>query len=348
MAWLETRRPFIAASTIRDYTFYIATIAKFFGNVPLEKLANPDRIRAYQLERSKTCAACTVNKEISVIQQLLKRIRRWNEVSPYYDPLPLSRESPGRAMTSEEERRLFEAGSINPNWVVAHRLAIPSANTAVGPAELTGLHLRDVFVDNPDTSRIYIREHAKNKNRVREVPLNADALAAVKALLEIGKSRGADLAEHYLVPFRNDDNTYDPTKHGKWPRGAWREMCAAAGIRLRPYDLRHHGLTKLAEKNPEQVVLKIAGHFSPQMLRRIYAHVRLPALRGAVDSISSLNRSRAPRESKKVTNGDSPEHVLFRVAQMAEQLGIPSEKALELLLEYERQQALGKRGSKDE
>jgi hypothetical protein len=40
-------------------------------------------------------------------------------------------------------------------------------------------------------------------------------------------------------------------------------MCAAAGIKLRGYDLRHHGLTKLAEKNPEQVVLKIAGHVSP-------------------------------------------------------------------------------------
>jgi integrase len=58
-------------------------------------------------------------------------------------------------------------------------------------------------------------------------------------------------------------------------------MCATAGIRLRPYDLRHHGLTKLAEKNPEQVVLKIGGHVSPQMLRRIYAHVRLPALRSS-------------------------------------------------------------------
>jgi hypothetical protein len=96
-------------------------------------------------------------------------------------------------------------------------------------------------------------------------------------------------------------------------------------------------LTKLAEKNPEQVVLKIAGHVSPQMLRKIYAHVRLPAPLSAVDSISSLNRSRSPKESKKTMNGESPEQTLFHVAQVAEQLGIPSEKALELLLEYERQ-----------
>ena len=64
IAWLETRKPFISASTIRDYTIYIATIARFFGNVPLEKLANPDRIRAYQLERSKNCAASRSTKSV--------------------------------------------------------------------------------------------------------------------------------------------------------------------------------------------------------------------------------------------------------------------------------------------
>jgi len=40
---------------------------------------------------------------------------------------------------------------------------------------MLGLKLQDVFVHNPDTARIYTREHARNKNRVREVPLNVDA-----------------------------------------------------------------------------------------------------------------------------------------------------------------------------
>ena len=188
-------------------------------------------------------------------------------------------------------------------------------------------------MENPETARIYISEDTKNKYRVREVPLNPDALVAAKALLDMARSRCGK-------------STYDPTRHGLWPKTAWTEMCTAAGIKqLRPYDLRHHGLTKLAEKNPEQVVLKIAGHVSPQMLRRIYRHVRLDALRDAVDSISSVNRAH-PQSKKTVPQGDTPEQTLFRVAQMAAQLGISADKALQLLVEYERQQALNRGGGK--
>src|SRR6266550_809121 len=346
MMWLQSRKPFIGARTARDYEKYICIVVRFFGNVRLEKLANPDLIRAFQLERSKTCGPTTVNHECCIIQQLLKRIRRWNEVSPFYEPLPMPRQSVGRAMTPEEERKLLAAGALLPSWATAYRLAMLSMNTVAGPAELLGLRLRDVSVENPETARIFISEDTKNKYRVREVPLNPDALVAAKALLDLARSRGATQPDHFLVPFRIGKSTYDPTRHGLWPKTAWTEMCTAAGIKkLRPYDLRHHGLTKLAEKNPEQVVLKIAGHVSPQMLRRIYSHVRLDALRDAVDSISSVNRAHL-QSKKTASHGDSPEQTLFRVAQMAELLGISADKALQLLVEYERQQALSRGGGK--
>ena len=66
--WLETRKPFVDARTVLDYWSYIVTLVKFFGNVPLETLANPDLLRAYQLERSKTCGAHAVNKELGIAQ----------------------------------------------------------------------------------------------------------------------------------------------------------------------------------------------------------------------------------------------------------------------------------------
>jgi len=267
--WLDTRKPFLNERSIRDYDHHIETLARFFDNPPLEKLANPDLFRWFQVERSKTCCSSVVNKELSVLQQLLKRIRKWDSVKPFYEALPLG-ESIGRALTPDEERRFLEAGRSRPGWARALHLATLSMHTAAGPGELLGLRLRDVFVDNPDTARIYIRENAKNKFRVREVPLNGDALAAVMVLLRLAKEAGSGNPDHYLVPRRINPALWDPTKHGDWPRTAFDEICDAADVKFRPYDLRHTGLTRLAEKNPEQVVLKIAGHVSPQMLRKIY------------------------------------------------------------------------------
>src|SRR5882757_6278470 len=159
MAWLDSRRPFLGTRTQHDYELNIGTLVKFFGNIRLEKLANPDLIRAFQLERNKTAGASAINHECSVLQQMLKRIRKWNEVAPFYTPIPHPRESPGRAMTPDEERKLFQIGTLNPQWAVAYWLSILSANTAAGPAELCGLRLGDVFIKDPASARIYVHEH---------------------------------------------------------------------------------------------------------------------------------------------------------------------------------------------
>src|SRR5215469_17520135 len=52
--WLVSRRPFLAPRTHKDYGLLVKRIAKFFGDMPLEELANLDLIRLLELERSKT------------------------------------------------------------------------------------------------------------------------------------------------------------------------------------------------------------------------------------------------------------------------------------------------------
>jgi integrase len=345
-AWLDSRRPFIAPRTYKDYGLLIKTITTFFaerfGDMPLEELANPDLIRFFQLERRKTVGPHIINHECSMIQQMLKRIRKWAEVAPFHSPLPLPRESPGRAMTPEEERKLFRVGALNPNWEVAYWLAILSANTAAGPGELCGLRIGDVSVADASTARIYVHEHVKNKNRIREIPLNSDAFTAAKTLVERAHRLGSAQKEHYLIPFRICKGKFDPERHGFWPRTAWNDMCAAAGIALRPYDLRHHALTKLAETQPENLVLKIAGHVSPQMLRKVYAHVRLPALRSAVDAISSTGSSKTPgtespsrMKRSKAAPADETQG-WEKIAVLAERMRVPRAAAIELLKQYEQ------------
>src|SRR5690242_11054991 len=52
-SWLETRRPFLAPRTIKDYEEYIRTLTKFFSEVKLPDIT-PDLIRAYQRMRRTT------------------------------------------------------------------------------------------------------------------------------------------------------------------------------------------------------------------------------------------------------------------------------------------------------
>jgi integrase len=58
---------------------------------------------------------------------------------------------------------------------------------------------------------------------------------------------------------------------------------------LRPHDLRHHAITKLAEspEASEQTIRALAGHVSREMLEH-YSHVRQQATRKAVESLDNV------------------------------------------------------------
>jgi nitric oxide synthase oxygenase domain/subunit len=58
---------------------------------------------------------------------------------------------------------------------------------------------------------------------------------------------------------------------------------------LRPHDLRHHAITKLAESSEasEQTIMAIAGHVSREMLEH-YSHIRQEAKRRAVESLDHV------------------------------------------------------------
>jgi integrase len=296
--WLETRRPFISETTHHDYCWYLQRLYEFFPGVHLEQIT-ADTIRQYQLVRRSKVSPGMVNKETNTLAQILKRARLWGRIADQYQALPVSLEGRGRALTDEEEYRLFTIGKLNPNWALCYNVGRLSAHTAAGPGEIRHLKLKDVYLGEGDYKKAWIRireEGAKNSYRIRSIPLDREAYEAVQNLYDLARRHGSHAEEHYLLPARkrhagNGRNhrpeCYEPTRCLTSFKTAWGEMCAAAGIQnFRMYDLRHHALTRLAEKAPEQVVLKIAGHCSPQMLRKVYAHVRDNAVREAIDSLS--------------------------------------------------------------
>jgi len=66
-------------------------------------------------------------------------------------------------------------------------------------------------------------------------------------------------------------------------------MTTECGLRgLRPHDLRHHAITKLAESsaNSEQTIMSIAGQVSIEMLRYC-SHIRQDAKRKAVATLDN-------------------------------------------------------------
>jgi integrase len=291
--WLETRRPYLSPRSFEDYGKYIETLALFFGELKLTEIA-PDHLRAYQKMRMARAGGRRINQELGVIQQILKRIGRWQDVGFDYQRLPEPKQSPGRALSDQEYARLFRVAQSRPEWEMAYLFAAISVNTTCGPKEVYTLRLRDI---NLDEGFLRVQpDGAKNAHRIRIIPLNPIARAAIERVLELAGKRGSKAPDHYLFPYRVRGNgtwgIYDPTKRCTTCNGAWRKLVVAAGLKgIRPYDMRHTAITDILS-NPEasiETCKSIAGHVSAQIIKT-YAHINLSAKRTALDSLFSRRK----------------------------------------------------------
>lgn len=292
--WLDARVG-LAPKSAGMYRCYLKALDRFFGHLKLSEIhighvQEYQRMRrAGQIAGMRAGGAKLVNLELNCLKQIMSRAGVWAaEIADWYEPLAQQPSKIGVALSVEDERRLFRVASERPRWFVAYCCSLITANTTAGPGEIRNLTLQDVSLDR---RTIYIREGAKNKYRVRELPLNDDAFWAVRQLLARAWGKGSIYPHHYLLPHRPETRggEYDPLRpmHG-W-RKAWEALRVAAALpRLRMYDLRHHAITKLLE-NPnisEKTVEDLAGHVSERM-KDTYSHIRTEAKRSAVDMIGT-------------------------------------------------------------
>jgi integrase len=134
----------------------------------------------------------------------------------------------------------------------------------------------------------------------RAVPLTDVAVSALGRLGRRAEGFGAVEPSHYVfaafVPKftfsgkRVVDYTvtaFDPTRHVKSWRTAWRTLTKKAGLPgFRFHDLRHCAITQLAENGTsDSTIMAIAGHVSRRMLER-YSHVRMEAKRTAMEALA--------------------------------------------------------------
>ena len=308
--WLADRKKLVARQTWRIDKGALKRLLRFFGHRRLCDITS-DKIRDYQLERKSEVGNRMVNLEVKTLRQILRANKLWARIADDYKPLPKNTEGPGRALSVEEEKRLFSTARSNPLWETAYYAALLAANTTARGCELKGLRLRDVDLMNR-TMKVR-RLTTKSDAGCRMVPLNDTAMWATTRLLERAKVLGATEPDHYLFPacrFRRTQEGrnvmgagYDPASPMKTWRTAWRSLTRQAGLKgLRFHDLRHHCITQLAEAGvPEQTLMAIAGHVSRQMLEH-YSHIRMQAKREAVKAIDSLKPAGGMQDEDRPAN----------------------------------------------
>jgi integrase len=282
-----------AGRTVELESERLSLVKQHFGDAKLSTIT-PAAIAGYQQARHKSgIAGRTINMDIGALRRVLKQCGHWRRLQDQVQSLPENQVPIGRALTLEEQQRLFDAALSNAEWEHVYCAAMIAANTSMRPVEVKNLRWQDVdLFDGTLTVR-----RSKNQTSLRVIPLNKPARTAFGRMLERAQKLGFDKPEHYIWA-ACQWHTIDPTRPiQKWDT-AWRKLRDAAGLTgLRFHDLRHTIITELAEMGvPDHVMESISGHMSRRMLEH-YSHVRIAAKRKALEDLDAW-REKAGQEAK--------------------------------------------------
>lgn len=282
-----------------------------------------------------------INHELNALAQLLELADLWHPISRYYECLPEKNWAPPKVMTPEEEDRFLRFAKRRPEWKTALNSALLTGNTTIAGCCLRTLKLENIRLEQ-DPPVILVPATVKNENRVRGVPLNAVAFAAVRELLAQAKEHGSSNPHHYLIPFRVKTGLFDPDRPASpcFIRSAFRSIRRAAGLDwVTPTTFRHQAITKLLESGaPDETVRAIAGHGTEKAMK-YYSHIRIHAKKEAVDRLS-FPRQKAIRARAAASSEPFP--LLNGLRKTAKRLGIGEDAALELVLSLEHSKSAAK------
>ena len=284
--WLAAVKPHLANRTYEIYEVaFRCHLKPVLGSVLLCDL-DANQIARYQASRKgNDASARTLNKELQVLRQILKRHKLWAGLQ---GDVKFEREhnDVGKALSHEEEEALLKACGTNALLKAVVTLAL---NTALRKNEIRTLQWNQIDLAKRTLTVGRAKTHAGTG---RLIPLNQPAFEALAKwagrLVEANPSDFVFPAcEAAGIERENPDkNRIDASRPITSWRSAWRAALQRAGIQIRFHDLRHTCITKLAESQAsEYTLMSIAGHVSRKMIEH-YSHIRLEAKRTALDAIA--------------------------------------------------------------
>ncbi|MBA3515411.1 MAG: tyrosine-type recombinase/integrase [Pyrinomonadaceae bacterium] len=290
-AYVQQRRAQVSPRMCAYWNDQSKPLAKHFGDLKLKNLTL-EHINDYhsaRLDQGK--APKTINGEVSVLRQLLKHAKLWYRFEDYKS-IRNTKPPVGRALTAEEQQRLFEVAQSRETWLYAYTAAVLGAFCGMRGCEIKKLKWKDVDF----AARVLDIRHSKTPAGWRAPTLNTvckEALAALKAKAVLIHAASP---EHFCFPSQLKGKIDATRPITSW-RTAWRSLRTKAARNdegeiiypalegLRFHDLRHTAVTVMAEAGlPDATIMAQVGHISPQMLKT-YSHVRRLALNAAAAAL---------------------------------------------------------------
>lgn len=192
--YLSRRKRHLRPRSLEAYKYCCKTLTNFFDPNRILSSFHEGDLRDYQRWRSLPdtnhgkAGASLINHELGALAQILKLAGLWTPISNYYERLPEINWAHPKVLTAEEEDRFFRFAASKPRWRTAYNSARLTANSTISGCELRTLRLENLRLNQvPPT--VKVSEAAKNKHRMRAVPLNETALAAIRDLLVLARAR---------------------------------------------------------------------------------------------------------------------------------------------------------------
>ena len=196
-AYADERRSQVSTRMVAYWLENARPLAAFFGNTPLRHITSA-QIAAYQNARTESGrAAKTVNGEVSVLRQVLKRAKVWYRIEDEYTTIRNRKAPVGRALTPEQQHHLFAIAQTKPAWLYAYVAATLAFYCGLRACEIKGLRWQGADVEPPCEKRD-APPHLLEIPRV--APLLVGVLDSVRQQSKCGETRSIvrDLPLHLL------------------------------------------------------------------------------------------------------------------------------------------------------